>query len=117
MATDLEWDRTGRSIVNDHGQLEYRFGPGATCEIVNIEVNEDHRQQGTGRSMLEALFGECKQRGIGSVYAISRADNMPAQEFYEKTLFRYSGVLRRFYNPKGKGVDAVIYARSPEGPV
>ena len=110
----MSHDPTGRRIEHEHGYLEYRFGPGETCEIVDVEVHPDHRLQGIGRKLLEKLFKEIRGRAK-RVYAITRAENEMAQQWYEACQFR-SCPLRRFYSGK-TGVDAIMYVRGVEGPV
>lgn len=110
-------DPTGRWIKNQYGRLEWRYCPGSTIEIVDIEVSGDSRRQGIGRWLVERLFEEAEKLGVTCVYAITRYDNLVAQHFYEALLFNVCGVLRRFYDPDTKGVDAILYARSPKGPI
>ena len=99
----------------EHGFIEYRVAPGRTCEIVDIAVEAERRGRGHGRKLVEAVFAAVAGR-VDLVYAITRADNRIAQEFYEHLLFRVIGVLREFYSECG-AVDAVVYGRSPRGPI
>lgn len=110
------YDDPGRKITLDHGYILYRYGPGRTCEIVDIEVESAHRGKGVGRKLLERLFKEIDGKA-DSVYAVTRMDNEVAQEFYEHTLFRVVGVLRRFYSTQKYGADAIMYGRLRKGPV
>lgn len=107
-------DHPGRMVALEWGFIEYRFAPGATCEIVNIEVHPEHRMQGIGRKLLEMLFKEISGKAR-RVYAITRGDNEMAQIFWEKCLFT-GCPLRRFYGGE-TGVDAILYVRSKDGPV
>lgn len=105
------------------GRLVYRIAPGATCEIVDIEVDSEHRGKGVGRDLIQQLFKRLeelpptKDGKIDTVYAITRMDNEIAQEFYEHCKFRVVGVLRRFYCRHRAGADAVMYGRRIEGVV
>ena len=111
-------DDTERYIGHDHGYIEYRFAPGGTCEIVNIEVENGHRREGVGRLLVTELLSACREDKKASlIYAITRADNLIAQEFYEGCNFRVVGALRRFYSSSEKKVDAIMYGRSVEGPI
>jgi len=110
-------DETGRKLKTPFGILEYRFAPGNTVEIVNIEVEASARGTGKGRAMLRQLFGSLDET-VKTVYAITRSHNEIAQQFYEACGFRLIGILRRFYYDSGEyGVDAVMYGRSPRGPI
>jgi ribosomal protein S18 acetylase RimI-like enzyme len=110
-------DDTERYIRLDHGYIEFRYAPGNTCEIVNIEVENEHRGQGVGRKLLELLFDKVIKQSVITVYAITTYDNRIAQMFYERTRFKVSGVLREFYDPACRHADAILYARNPRGPV
>jgi ribosomal protein S18 acetylase RimI-like enzyme len=77
-------DETGRVIRHEWGWLEYRFAPARTCEIVNIEVDPEHRREGVGTSMIEELRDMPE---VGTVYAFTRADNVNALRFYVKIGF------------------------------
>jgi ribosomal protein S18 acetylase RimI-like enzyme len=107
-------DDTERCIRLEHGHLEYRYAPGSTCEIVNIEVEAGFRRTGIGHKLLETLLREINDK-VERVYAITRADNEIAQQWYEKHQFTASP-LRRFYGEFGK-VDAILYVRNTRGPV
>ena len=64
-----------RIIRAPHGVLEYRLGPGGTCEIVDIEVAGEYRGKGIGRLMLKMLFDELKDEECVMVYAVTRSEN------------------------------------------
>ena len=110
-------DDPERKVELPYGYIEFRYAPGNTCEIVNIEVEGEHRGQGIGRRLIEMLFEEVVKMDVHNVYAITRTDNLIAQQFYEKLRFEVTGVLRRFYRSDGRCVDAIMYGRSPKGPV
>ncbi len=110
-----------RMILNQNGEdfLDYRVGSGDTVEIFDIVVNSE-RRKGRGRELIEQLFMviNSDSRGIGKqVWAITRADNLIAQQFYEALQFHVSGVLRRFYSSEKRVVDAILYCRHSKGPV
>lgn len=109
-------DDPGRRIDVQGGYVEYRYAPGQTCEIVNIEVGNAVRRTGVGRRLLQKLFEEVQGKA-SLVYAITSAVNEIAMDFYEGCGFRVVAVLRRFYDPHERGVDAIMYGRTPEGPV
>jgi ribosomal protein S18 acetylase RimI-like enzyme len=93
--------------------LEWREGSGGTVEIWDIQVGTE-RRKGKGRRLFQKLFAEL---GPGvTVFAITRADNEVAQQFYEACRFTTVNVLRRFYGAE-RGVDALMYLRKSGGPV
>jgi ribosomal protein S18 acetylase RimI-like enzyme len=104
-------------IQTSYGHLDWRVNPGGVCEIVDIEVKAEFRGRGFGRRLLETLFAKPEVRACQTVYAITRVDNLVAQQFYEKCMFEVTGILRRFYSREERVVDAVMYGRSPRGPV
>lgn len=107
-------DDTERYYRVPHGYIEWRFAPGNTVEIVNIEVEADHRHKGVGKKMLEGFFRTFSYETL--VYAITRSDNEIAQLFYEACLFNVVNPLRRFYGGD-HGVDAIMYGRKAGGPI
>ena len=103
-------DATGRMVKDPHGRgwLEYRYAPGWTCEIVNIEVGEKFRRQGVGRQLVKELVHQCEGNERADViYVVTRRENKIAQEFYEGIGFRKVADLPMYY-PDG---DAVMYGR------
>lgn len=94
------------------GKLAWRIGPGKTCEIIDIDVPNEHRRTGVGRKMVFDLVnkvGPCDNRDLlaETIFAVTREDNNIACQFYLGCGFRISGVLRGFY-PDG---DAVCFVR------
>lgn len=105
-----------RTIALSHEDwLVWQDRGDGTVEILDIAVNSG-RREGKGRRMLELLFAQVPPE-TQTVYAITRADNLIAQRFYEATCFECTAVLRRFYSRAKPQVDAVMYGRSPKGPV
>lgn len=102
------------TLADPRDFLDYREGSGGTVEIFDIVVMSD-RRKGRGRNLMEKLFNSLHPET--SVFAITRADNEIAQQFYERLQFRVTGVLRRFYQSGGRGVDAIMYGRKAGGPV
>lgn len=103
-------------MTHEGARLEFMFGPGERCEIIDIEIPAEGRRNGLGRKMIDELCQLCKRRNVKVVYAITRASNRIAQKFYENLRFDVS-VLRDFYDPGVQSVDALLYSRSPIGPV
>lgn len=96
-----------------HNYLDWRPGSGNTVEIFDIHVRPQDRRHGHGKLMVIKLIRECTSRGAATVYAITRASNFMAQEFYESMKFR-AVPLRGFYKdePLASGrpyTDAIMY--------
>lgn len=101
------------SLDDPRDYLDWREGSGGTVEIADIVVGSE-RRRGRGRRLIETLLAQVQ--AAPTVWAITRAGNEIAQQFYESLGFRVIGVLRRFYG-EALGVDAILYGRSPRGPV
>ena len=89
-------DATGRIIGTEYGYIEYRYAPGATCEIVNIEVEPHKRRQGTGTGLLAYLL---QDKEIKRVFAFTRTNNSNAIAWYRKNGFKIT--LISDYYPEG----------------
>lgn len=95
----------------------YRINPGNVVEIVDIVTKSEYRGCGHGRRLLEQFFKEDEIKDCTTVYAVTRASNLIAQQFYEKCGFEVTAVLRRFYSRVEPVADAIMYGRSPQGPI
>jgi ribosomal protein S18 acetylase RimI-like enzyme len=111
----LEGEELNRIILDNDPRdfLDYQQRPDGTVEIVDIAVNSE-RRKGKGRRLVEALFSRLGKDT--RVWAITRADNEIAQQWYEALQFNVVGVLRRYYGPH-RGVDGVMFGRRAGGPV
>jgi len=89
-------------------RLLFRRGPGGTVEIVDLHVGGEYRREGVGRKMVDLLVDGLKFTEYRRVYAITRAENRIAQDFYRGTGFRLCGALKGFY-PEG---DAIMFVRN-----
>lgn len=93
--------------------LIYRDGSGGTVEIFDIVVNSE-RRKGRGRLLVDTLLKRVEGR-VRLVWAITRAENFIAQQFYEKLNFKVVANLRNFYGIKNKEgeetIDAIMYGR------
>ncbi len=109
--TDLGGGRLNRIELEDPRDfLVWRAGSGNTVEIYDIAVGSD-RRRGKGTALLSKLLAI-----IGPdprcVFAITRATNFVAQQFYERRRFRVVGVLRHFYQDgPEQTADAIMYGR------
>lgn len=95
--------RPGEQVF-DH--LEWERRPGSTVEIVDVAVNSG-RRRGQGRRLVGALLARLPA-GTRLVYAVARAENGIAADFYAALGFRVVGRLDRFYRDDRPG-DAVVY--------
>lgn len=99
-------DETGRLILHydEHGQmvgeLEYRFAPGYTCEIVNFEVKAEHRSKGIGSSMIQIL---AEMEPARTLYSFVQKSNTRMLDLYRKLGFTIHEIPN-YYNDSGDGV-------------
>lgn len=93
-------DETDRVIVRDHGWLEIRFGPGYTTELVNMEVEPEHRSKGIGTSMIEEAASFVHSKVL---YGFVQHHNERMLALYKKLGFTLHPIPS-FYGPAGDGV-------------
>ena len=98
--------------------LSWRVGSGeGSYEIYDVVVDSSHRRTGVGRRMVDSLIKLCEADGVRRIYAITRAENRIAQEWYESLNFT-SRPLYDFYGVRtergDRTVDAVMYLRDLE---
>jgi GNAT superfamily N-acetyltransferase len=55
---------------------------GLDAFIDDLYVRPAHRRAGLGRAGLEALFAECRRRGVLAVHVEVGDDNVPARALY-----------------------------------
>jgi ribosomal-protein-alanine N-acetyltransferase len=80
--------------------------------VMNIAVDPDHRRQGVGRAMLDALLD---RGGRDANYTLEvRVSNAAAIALYESYDFRAVGTRRRYYADNGE--DAIIMWRADGNP-
>lgn len=100
--------------VSQDNFLVWRKGSGDTVEIYNLHVRAEDRRKGFARRMVNELLNKLPV-SVRTVYAITRASNLTAQQFYEEMRFRPIP-LRDFYKDEpladGRGyADAIMYVR------
>lgn len=96
-----------RVTLNDERDyLEWRQGSGDTLEIYDIVVGSE-RRKGKGRLLVQTVLGLCKPYGAKLLWAITRASNGIAQDFYSGVGFRVIARLNKFY----QGEDAIMYGK------
>lgn len=70
-------------------------------DMMNVAVHPDHRREGIGEALVEALSAALKSRGSCSLTLEVRASNEPAKALYEKLGFAEAGRRPNYYrNPK-----------------
>jgi len=63
-------------------ELARRHGDGKLMLVYEIGVRDDHRRQGIGRMLFDALRSICRQRGIARAFVITNERNVAATAFY-----------------------------------
>lgn len=77
-------------------------------DIHNLAVHPDHRRQGIGRSLLQAVVDEAKHERRSRITLEVRKSNAAAQRLYESAGFVSQGIRKGYYSDDGE--DAVIMA-------
>ena len=76
--------------------------------LMNIAVDPDHRREGLGRAMIDAMI---ERTGADANITLEvRVSNAPAIALYESYGFRGVGTRRRYYSDTGE--DAIIMWRA-----
>lgn len=83
----------------------------AHCGTFGISVDRDHRGEGVGTALLEALFAWAPEHGITRIQAYAWATNPRAIELYERHGFEREGVLRRSLLRDGCYIDTIALAK------
>ncbi len=74
--------------------------------VVTIDVSPECRRLGIGSGLLGQAEFEAFKAGAGSIGLHVATENTSAIAFYERQLYRRTGVARRFYEA---GLDAFVY--------
>lgn len=71
------------------------------AELHNIAVAREYQRQGIGKTLLQKLIGDLKQKNVSEIFLMVRASNLPAQKLYESFGFKKISVRQRYYhNPE-----------------
>ena len=93
----------GLVALDDGGQVAAYLGVLTVLDegqITNVATHPDRRRQGYANALLEALFSECRTRGLHMLSLEVRESNAPAIALYEKHGFCTAGRRPGFYkNP------------------
>lgn len=77
--------------------------------LLNITVSPDHEGQGHARRMLDALEGECRARGLATLWLEVRESNQRARTLYRRRGFAEVGLRRGYYPaPYSRREDAIV---------
>jgi len=98
----IEWNGDPRNC------LLWREGGGRTIELFDINVANIARRRGIGRRLVLEMLSQIPT-DTALVFAITRAGNEPAQQFYESMKWRLVGRLHRFYPDEEGGESALMY--------
>lgn len=79
------------------------------AHVTNIAVHPDHRRQGIGRRLLEALIHQAVKEGCDSISLEVRKSNYSAQALYRQYGFEPMGIRRGYYVDNNE--DAIIMIR------
>ncbi|MBX3095036.1 MAG: ribosomal protein S18-alanine N-acetyltransferase [Cryobacterium sp.] len=86
------------------GLLSPRGAPEA--DVQTIAVSAEARRHGLGRTLMNSLIGEARERGARELFLEVRADNPAAQSLYLALGFEQLAVRPNYYQPDG--VDALV---------
>ncbi|TDE02435.1 ribosomal-protein-alanine N-acetyltransferase [Jiangella asiatica] len=86
--------------------------PGDTADVLTIAVAASAQRSGIGTVLLDALSGEARRRGAAELLLEVRADNEPAQAFYQRHGFERIAVRRNYYAGRRDGF--VLRKRLPD---
>ena len=75
------------------------------ADIQTIAVAESARRHGLGRTLMQRMIAEARDRGAKEIFLEVRADNPAAQSLYDSLGFEQIAVRPRYYLG---GVDALI---------
>lgn len=100
---------------DDCDYLVWRKGSGDTVEILDVAIGSE-RRVGKGRRLLRLLFAQVPEASL--VWALTRATNQIAHQWYVACGFHEVGVLYGFYDAsQPMRLDAVMFGRTPKGGV
>jgi [ribosomal protein S18]-alanine N-acetyltransferase len=80
------------------------------AELANLAVAPEHRRQGIGEALLDAMLDDAAARGSAHVYLEVRESNQAARSLYKTRLFEEVGRRKRYYRSPAE--DALILRRT-----
>lgn len=80
--------------------------------VLNIAVAPEHRRQGWGHTLMQALATHAVAQGATCLWLEVRTGNIPARALYQSAGFVAMGVRKQYY-PAGNGLreDAIVMSR------
>ena len=81
---------------------------GNECEILSLGIVPEHRRQGAGQALLNAVMEEAARLGRPSVVLEVAADNGAARALYAGAGFVAVGHRPRYYRRENEIIDALI---------
>ena len=73
---------------------------GDESDLLNIGVHPESRGCGIGKKLMAFYVGECRQRGVKTLYLEVDPRNLPAIRLYLSQSYRENGVRKKFYQGK-----------------
>ena len=74
------------------------------CELIQIEVLENYRNQKIASKLLTYMIEDCKKKHIENITLEVKITNHPAINLYKKFGFKEVAIRKRYY----QGIDAIL---------
>src|SRR5512132_1549756 len=107
---EMEKNRVARCLVMRDGSSVVAYlclwEIGDELHVTNIAVDPAVRRKGIGRSLLQGVLDDARQRGLRLVALEVRPSNIEARALYESFGFRVVGRRRGYYYDTGE--DALV---------
>jgi [ribosomal protein S18]-alanine N-acetyltransferase len=107
---EMEKNRVARCLVMRDGASVVAYlclwEIGDELHVTNIAVDPAVRRKGIGRSLLQGVLDDARQRGLRLVALEVRPSNIEARALYESFGFRVVGRRRGYYYDTGE--DALV---------
>ena len=91
-------------VAEDHGEILGYIGSQSVldaADVMNLAVSPEHRRQGIGEKLIQALTGYLQENGVIALLLEVRVSNTDAIRLYEKLGFMQVGRRPRYYtNPR-----------------
>ncbi len=69
-----------------------------TLHVLTIDVAPTERRRGIGNRLMQWIYGQAQALGSRVIVLEVAADNLPAQQFYERHGFTRTGIIPGYYN-------------------